>query len=88
MNSLKKYLINNKLFTKNELKTLEPSQNNLCKLCNNNNTGSIVKLNECLNNQEICLNCFDDFHDNYHKNKKELFICLCCNKEIYTYDII
>jgi hypothetical protein len=87
MNSFKKYLINNKLFTENELKTLEPSQNNLCKLCNYK-TGSLVKLNECLNNQEICLNCFDDFHDNYHENKKELFICLCCNKEIYTYDII
>jgi hypothetical protein len=87
MNSFKKYLINNKLFTENELKTLEPSQNNLCKLCNYK-TGSLVKLNECLNNQEICLNCFDNFHDNYHENKKELFICLCCNKEIYTYDII
>lgn len=69
MNNLKEYLINNNLFTKEQLKTLQPYKNNICKLCNSN-TGTLVKLNECYNNQEICLNCFDDFHDNYHENKK------------------
>lgn len=87
MNNLKEYLKNNNLFTEEQLKTLQPSQNNICKLCNLN-TGTLVKLNECSNNKEMCLNCFDDFHDNYHKNKKELFICICCNKEIYTYTVI
>ena len=53
MNNLKEYLIKNKLFTDNELKTLQPSQNNFCKLCNNY-VGTLVKLNECLNKQEIC----------------------------------
>lgn len=87
MNSFKNYLINNKLFTREELRTLEPSENNFCNLCNKS-CGSLLKLNECLNNTIICFNCFDNFHDNYYKNKKELFICLCCNKNIYTYDLI
>lgn len=87
MNDLKDYLRKNKLFTENELRTLKESKTNICNLCNNN-TGSLVKLNECTNNIIMCLNCFDDFHDNYYKNKKELFICICCNKEIFTYTIV
>ena len=82
MNNLKEYLRNNKLFTEEELKTLQPSQNNILKLCNLK-TGTLVKLNECSNNQEMCLNCFDDFHDNYHKNKKNyLFVYVVTKKYI------
>ena len=31
----------------------------------------------------MCLNCFDDFHDNYHKNKKNyLFVYVVTKKYI------
>jgi hypothetical protein len=90
MDNLKDYLKQNKLFTENELSTLQYANKNNCKLCNKI-CGSLVKLKECPNNSIICLNCLDNFYDNYHKDKsnnKELFKCLCCNIIIFNYDVI
>lgn len=90
MEELKTYLLNNKIFSKKELETLECSQNNLCNICNNK-CGELVKLTECDNNNIMCLNCLDLLYDNYNlnnKNNDELFKCICCEKKIYNYSII
>jgi len=87
MEDIKKFITDNKLFSKKEIETLKYSQKNKCYLCENV-CGSLAKLNECKKNNIICLNCLDCFHDNYNKNNKELFICICCNNLIYSYEII
>lgn len=89
MDGLKNYLLNNKIFSKKELETLECSQKKLCNVCNNN-CGELVKLIECDNNNIMCLNCLDLLYDNYNINNEnnELFKCLCCDKKIYNYSII
>jgi len=89
MEALKKYLLKNKLFTKNELKTLRESNINNCNMCLKK-CGSIIKLNQCNKDTKICFECLDLLHDNYNieKNSKEIFKCLCCNNNIYDYTVI
>lgn len=90
MDKLKTYLLNNKIFSKKELETLEYSQEKKCNICNNN-CGKMAKLTECDNNSIMCLNCLDLFYDNYNLNKNnndELFKCICCKKNIFNYLII
>ena len=87
MEDIKKFITDNKLFSKKEIETLKYSQKNKCNLCNCD-CGSLAKLNECNKNNIICLNCLDSFYDNYNKNNTELFKCICCDNYIYSYEII
>lgn len=69
MEALKKYLSKNKLFTKNELKTLCESNINNCNMCLKK-CGSIIKLNQCNKDTKICFECLDILNDNYNIEKK------------------
>ena len=83
MDKIKIYL--KQWFSEKELSTLKPT-NNFCNNCKSS-CGSLVQLNECINNKIICFNCLDNYYD-FSNSKEYLFICPCCNKKIIDYIIL
>ena len=84
VDQLKQYLLRNRMFTEQELTTLKPANASQCPLCKEG-CGGLARLTECKNQTAVCLNCLDNYYDNYQSKDTALFVCLCCNEKIYNY---
>ena len=84
VDQLKQYLLRNRMFTEQELTTLKPANTSQCPLCKEG-CGSLARLTECKHETSVCLNCLDNYYDNYQSKDTALFVCLCCDEKIYNY---